>query len=324
VKAEADPNCQKDEEVFADCLIRARLEPRNVNPVSAAAIADTVQAAKALMDEMTAQYSVDPVQVYVVGSSGVAQAAHKDALRSALENGLNKPGQIGFVTADEEGRYGFQGVINLIPKEWRERRRQEALLMDIGSGNTKGAYMEVQGGRPQLTGFEIPWGVKTFSDEVDRQRGAKPFKDVSAQLRGSLLRPATRELVGRKPGMALHNRVYLIGGIPWALTTLVQPANKQHFPRIYPAQFDTLYTRAVAPNATQRLCAANPERRVNPDIEKVCQVYTVENLIAGMDLLKTFSEEMKFGEKTLFFMRDSLYAWPLGYLKARCQKEGKC
>jgi hypothetical protein len=130
--------------------------------------------------------------------------------------------------------------------------------------------------------------------------------------------------VDRYPGLDTRSRVYLIGGIAWAVTTLVQPKSRLHYPTIYPRHFDTLYNLAVRGDARNRLCDENPSKNDNPDIGKVCQTFTIDNLIAGLEILKTFSEEMNFSQKSVFFIRDSLYAWPLGYLKAKCKDDGTC
>jgi hypothetical protein len=277
-------------------------------------------AAKATPDK-TVDCAVDLSQIYVVASSSVHAASHYDRLRESIENALGKPGLMGFVKPDEEAGYAFHGVLHLIPKAYREKRKREALVLDIGSGNTKGAYQEKTGEKPRLVDFAIPWGTLTFSKQVDNERGDGNFKDTSARLRHSLLQPEIRDEMARKQDMA-HGRVYLLGGISWALANLAQPGNAQHFPRVFPEHIETLYNEAIRPNARRRLCEENPRR--NEEINRVCQTFSVDNIIAGMDLLKTFSEEMKFKDKTVFFMRDSLYAWPLGYLKTRCEKEGKC
>ena len=328
VNALNDENCKKDQEVFSDCLLRKKFDPYNVTPLVKASIGDAAKAAKTIMDEMTNQFTVDPSQIYVVGSSSVNKVEHKLELKKAIEDTLGNSMQMDFIDADLEGAYDFQGVLALLPEtwgkntHWRDKRQKEVVVLDIGSGNSKGGYMEVVGDEKRFVSFEMKYGTKSFSDMVSKQGGN--FKETSANLRKNELQPAIKELVGRKPGMINRDRVYLLGGISWTLSNLVQPRNKLHFPPIYPAHFDTLYGRAIAPDAEKRLCSQNPDRDVNKDIQKICDIFTINDVIAGMDLMKTFSEEMRFKNKHVFFMRDSLYAWPLGYLKARCESEGKC
>ena len=328
-------DCNADEEAFAECYLSKikSVGPFNVNPINRASIPDTAQAAKDMMGEMAGILHVDPDHIYVVGSSSVKAVGHKAELQQAVESSLgSKP--MDFIDSEEEARYAFSGILSLIPMQWRsnpnnrEDKSWQAVVLDIGSGNTKGAYQELRGKNKYIETFELKWGSKTYSDEVDKQLGQNSFIDTSKKLRYALLRPAVKELVGRKPGMVnKRDRVYLIGGIGWALKTFTQPGNRQHFPVILPQHIDNLYRRAIAPNATSRLCQDNPDRPIEPDIDKICvsgNAFTVDNLIAGMDFLKSFSEAMKFQEKKVFFMSDSLYAWPLGYLRHQCEKDKKC
>jgi hypothetical protein len=319
VNAEIKPDCNVDEEAFAKCLIRYTAAAHNVTPINPGSIDDTVRAVQAILDKIQNEYTVPSGQIYLVGSSSVARAAHSERLKEAVENALNRKFRLAYVTPDEEARHGFNGVLYMIPGKYRALRKTQTVVLDVGSGNTKGAYMETRAdGESELISFDFTWGTKTFSDEIDKQRGEGSFKDYSTRLRNTLLRPAIREVVDRKQGLVNHSRLYLIGGIAWTLTNLTQPQNRQRFPRIYPAQFDTLYARTIAPNATRRLCMENPDRAVNRDVEQICNTFTTDDMTAGMDLLKTIAEEIKMKEKTVFFIRDSLYAWPLAYLKTQC------
>ena len=94
--------------------------------------------------------------------------------------------------------------------------------------------------------------------------------------------------------MTNKTRIYLIGGNAWATTTLAQPKSKSAFPRIQAHQFDTLYKQVIQPNALNTLCAENPQRETSPDIQKVCNTFTMDNLVAGLEILRTFGQEMNF------------------------------
>ena len=326
-----EASCEKDEDAFAECVrhsIKKQFEPKNVNPLEKAAIDDTAKAAKAMQDEMTETFHVDPRQIYLVGSSSISDkkiVPHQDQLLAALEEKLDKRGEMAFVTPDMEGELGFQGVLNLIPEKWREKRRTQALLIDIGSGDTKGGYMEASPKSPsKFIPISVRWGTKSFNNEVNKQRGDANFAETADKLRAKLLRPAVQEEMKAKPGMTNKTRIYLIGGIAWATTSLAQPKSKSAFPRIQAHQFDTLYKQVIQPNALNTLCAENPQRETSPDIQKVCNTFTMDNLVAGLEILRTFGQEMNFTKKNVFFIRDSLYAWPLGYISKRCKEEDKC
>ena len=342
VLTEHEEGCQQSEDAFAECVrksIRKQYDPYNVNPIDKASIPDTVKAAKKFMDDMTGTYSVDPRQIYLVGSSSISNknlVPHRDQLKEELEMALDKHGEMDFVTPEREGELGFYGVLNLIPEKWRERRKKYAVVLDIGSGDTKGGYLEKNDGHETFVPVSVPWGTKSFSNAVDKELDKKenkiddwsvkaaPFANAASELRKRLLRPAIHQEVSRKPGLINHDRVYLIGGIAWATSTLIQPYSKSAFPVMHPQYFDTLYNRAKSEDAVKKFFDENPFRKTYPDIEKVSKAFTPDNLVAGLEILRTFSEEMHFGKKNLFFIRDSLYAWPLGYIRKRCEDEHTC
>ena len=323
-----EAGCEKDEDTFADCVrrsVKKQFDPKNVNPLDKVAIPDTALAAKGIEDEMTGTFRVDPRHIYLVGSSSIGMVKHRDQLQEALEDKLNKRGEMAFVTPEQEGEMGFRGVLNLIPEKWREKRRSQAIVIDIGSGDTKGGYMEISPDSPSsFIPVSVPWGTKKFTEEVDKQRGETNFAETAAKLRAKLIRPAVQEVVSAKQGMSNKPRVYLIGGIAWAATTLIKPKDQSAFPRIQAHHFDNLYDRVILPNALYTQCDENPLREENPNIKKVCNTFTMDNIIAGLEILKTFSQEMEFAKKTVFFIRDSLYAWPLGYISKRCEEDNQC
>lgn len=194
------------------------------------------------------------------------------------------------------------------------------MLLDISSGNSKGGWMEEIDGEETFMPVAVPWGTKGFTNTIKEMQGGDGFAEAAAKLRIRLLRPAIREEVGRKQGMRNRPRVYLIGGIAWATSTLASRRSQSAFPPLKPQNFDTLYNRAILPNAEQLFCG-NP----SGEVKKVCQAFAPENLIAGLEILRTFSEEMNFrGKEKVFFVRDSLYAWPMGYIMARCKADNQC
>jgi len=335
IEREKDCKAAHAEEDYADCVRRSiskSFEPFNVNPVEKKSIEDTVNAARRFFNEMVETYSVDPRQIYLVGSSSISNiniVPHRDELKKALESGLGNAIEMDFVSAVQEGELGFRGTLNLIPKQWRDQRKKQVVVLDIGSGDTKGGYIEFHDGKEEFIPIAVPWGTKSFANEVDKQmKNAKlpeeKFHVWAARLRSDLLRPAIHDEVSRKPGLINRTRVYLIGGIAWATSILVHPQADGPFPDIHVSYFDTLYKQAILPNAASKLYSATIMEKY-PVTEKVRKAFTPENLVAGLEILRTFSDEMRFKNKDrVFFIRDSLYAWPLGYISHRCTQEKTC
>ncbi len=283
--------------------------------------------------------------IYIVGSSSVAQVDHKRELQYAVQGSTGIP--MDFVTPEQEAKYVFDGVLKLIPKDrgQQDLRRTQAIVIDIGSGNTKGSYYNTSTGR--IDTFEIKYGTKTFSRMVDEQRGSRGFPEAAQILRDREIRPIIRSEASRLPGLSNKQRVYLIGGIPWAVSTLLSldspvyaERSATHDQEIYtvmnfraPSDVDRLYNRAIGAKAVELICTQNididsitdpmkKEKRIR-DINNICTgIFSIDQLIGGMEIIKAFSLELQFPDKHVFFIQNALYAWPLGYIQDRLQNIG--
>ena len=102
----------------------------------------------------------------------------------------------------------------------------EAVLLDIGSGNTKGGAEQPGGG---LMTFGIPLGTVTFSDMVKKVAGPDGFAGVAAVLRKHVVTPQLLESLEGKQELLRRKRVYLAGGTIWAVVTFTRPADRGDF-----------------------------------------------------------------------------------------------
>jgi hypothetical protein len=131
-------------------------------------------------------------------------------------------------------------------------------------------------------------------------------------------------------------RVYLAGGISWALSTLIRPCSEEYsvtgkreerFDSFVPIRSEdvaTFYNNAASnPTALfePNLSACSDERRaeVLKDIEKIKDIFSPENLIAGAEILRAFDKELGFSGKQTFFTRSAKDAIPIGYLKRQLE-----
>jgi hypothetical protein len=222
-----------------------------------------------------------------------------------------------YISKDEEALYAFKGVMAMLPRPWNVKRRTEALVIDFGSGNTKGSFSDTADYSRPLSTFAVPWGTKTATDRINVDRGASgDFTQTAEKFRETTLVPLIRKEFDNEAAALSRPRVYIIGGMAWALSNLTRPGTyRLKFPPVTQADIDALYARVVAPNAFASLCDANRDAQIDPDIPKVCKTFTIDNLVAGMQIMRGYAREMDFAHKHVFFFRDSLYAWPMGYLE---------
>src|SRR5262249_7400085 len=116
------------------------------------------------------------------------------------------------------GGGGELGLSTVVPPKFSG----VALSIDVGGGNTKVAYREVDG---RLVSAELKYGTKTFRDEARKAAGGDPTKLAAKAelLRDQLLVPELSRLSERRSGLLNRERVYLYGGIVWALATALHP-----------------------------------------------------------------------------------------------------
>ncbi len=298
------------------------IEDRNTTPLDPKAQTESVNAVKAVVREIEDRFQIPCEQIIVYGSSGLAQAPHKNALAATIEQETGRA--MKFISTEEEAILTFEGIV----PQWR---RNDVVLIDIGSGNIKGAYLEDRNTKHAT--FAIPLGTKAFTKEINLKRGESTFATAATTAKKDLLIPEIRSLSQRKPGLQNLSRVYLAGGISWAIFTLVRPCQTEQtiqtkeerasrYGRIYPEDINTFYNNATRDRQTlfqPNLSKCTPEQREEAEkaINKIKnETFSVDNLIAGAEILRAFSEELKFSQRErIFFSRYAKDALPIGYLK---------
>lgn len=317
--------CQADAAAYLQCLDLKQHDAINVNPLRGDAISATADAVATHAAELKQHHRVLDTRIYIVGSSGIANVEHRDRLVVAIEDRVQPAYAMDFVAADDEAKYGFNGVLGLFPAQYREELRRHALVIDIGSGNTKGAYLDVSGDGERLAGFSVPWGTVSATNQIDANRGSGAFLPAAVDWRDNAFLPELRSALDGSPGARDRDFILLIGGMPWALVTLTQPDAAQNtIPSVDVDNIEGLLRDASAPDAEARLCSANPHNTPGSDVARVCTVFSTNNLVAGAHILTAFAQELAFGsdKKQVYFFRASQFAWPLDYLRSRLSGDG--
>ena len=106
------------------------------------------------------KYSVDDENIYIVGSSGVALAQNKQALIDKVKAVTNK--DLEYITAETEGKMLLKGSIP--PSDY-----QDAIVLDIGGGNTKGGYVDVlNGNKFEFFPLKLDYGTITLTEAINK------------------------------------------------------------------------------------------------------------------------------------------------------------
>jgi hypothetical protein len=278
-----------------------------------------------LRNQMQQEFHLLPDRFYVVGSSGLPDEAK--AVLSGIDFGTAN--KIEFVTPEQESIFLFRGTVP-------SQKGPDVVSLDIGSGNSKGAYL--QQSTPSLTfaSFAIPWGTKTAAAFIDQSRKSSDFLAAAQDFRVKRLISAVRSQTEQYPGMQNRRYLYLSGGIIWAMETLLHPFQEDVLQKVSIDDINTFCEKAVT-NANallhpdlDALIKANPGvepaaiEKARTEVPRVSTVFTQDQIIAGSLIMKTFASEMHWSQKDgIFFARSALDAWPRGYLVEKNQPPGR-
>ncbi len=176
--------------------------------------ADAVKQVTDLMRAEAQKRKLTSVEFYVVGSSGVAKAANRDELAAAVKkaSGLD----MAFVDAHAEANYG---VTSSVPRA----RRPKALMVDIGSGNTKLGCLVGD----SLKSAEIPYG-SVSGRNAGKEANATDIKAGIEDVMKTKVGPAYKQESMNYPCLANRERIYWIGGAAWATATFMHPGESAH------------------------------------------------------------------------------------------------
>jgi hypothetical protein len=273
--------------------------------------------------------------IYVVGSSGLPE----DVRRTIGNNVEDR--SIEFINVERETSLTFKGIV---PP--RRLHLNEVVLLDIGSGNSKGTYLKQSKPTLQFVSFSIPFGSKLLAQTIDQ----KP-DDAAKLLQDSVVAPVQAE-TKEFEGMKKCTRLYLAGGIPWTMAVLLHPdkfgpdekGHESNWVPITPADIQK-YCQVATSNPASLFDAdlsavrTSNLTKVKKDIDQMRSIfslnkkkveeakldkdqYDLKAIKAGAAILQTFAEAMDYEKKrAIFFSKRALYAWPHGYILEKLSAE---
>jgi hypothetical protein len=300
---------------------------KNAFNLDASASGRVAEAVEQMYHEMEKDYNLAIGHLSVVGSSGVPENVRPNLAESILGKLRAK---MEFINVEKEISLEFLGIVPA-------RRFSQVVLIDIGSGNTKGAYTPRSEGSADLKTFQLPWGTKMWAHEINQTRGDGDFGLAADVLGQNKLLPAIRQFAQENPELNSRRRVYLAGGITWAMCRLLHPYDQGSWVRINDSDIDSFYERAKnnpaslldpdlnqAPKGLHGEELETAKQKAKSEIMKVRDVFSQDQLVAGAQILKGLKETLGFAKKDAVFFagEKALYAWDIGYVLEKVQAGG--
>ncbi len=276
-------------------------------------IAETVQQVVRFHQIMIEEQKLQARSIEIVISSGVALASNKQELADAIRAKLGLP--VTFMTYEEELKRVFFGVV---PSD----QINHAMLYDQGSGNSKTIAFGDRG--PGNWGWyvrqHLPLGTVSLTQKIDAEaeKSGRSFADQIAQARG-ILDADWAGLADGTPTLRLHRpTAYLTGGAVWALATILHPERThQSMVKLSYKDFDRFVELLQRqPNDFPKVDVSHLDERTQKaaaeELQRVRDTFSVKNLLAGAELLRSAAKANRFDTKQLYFARDGVFAWIVG------------
>lgn len=302
----------------------------NENPVARdiEQVDATVQSVLTAISRLQREHNVPRNNIVTVGSSSVAAVSHSGRLADALRA---RNVDLEYISAAQEAELVARWIVPAT-------RYDQAMIVDVGSGNTKGGFIV---GTPPNTGFEafeMRYGSRSLVARVDGLNGnnARNWNATLVTAARRDIGGEARAAVARNPGFATRPRAYLVGGAVWALAAVMHPGPSvdpnTHWVPLTTRDIAAFREAAFADRAfnietnTGLAARLSTLRSTNPALEtearalvqRVSEVIAPNQARAGAEILSVLSREFRFGQKqALFFSKEGLYAWPSMYLLRR-------
>ncbi|OQW90643.1 MAG: hypothetical protein BWK78_06500 [Thiotrichaceae bacterium IS1] len=278
---------------------------------------------------------VPPEHIYVVADSSLSspeKLKNREELDKAIQEVTKKP--ITFLKVEEE-----VGLIlnNRISKKEQGR----SVLIKVSSRNMKGGYRQTDSVKSEpFTTFTIPLGTKQLAeDAIENNPQATGNRGLFIETVNKLLKESLpkllRDEMKKAPGLDNFRKVYLTGGIVWAMFTLTVPTNQEKCRsntfKFRANDIKMFYNRAIRNTpllfddpikAIEKHLQADKnqtkEEKLEPlrgEIARLQRTYDrQEDLIAGAVLLQNLSKKLEWQNKELLFLKDEHITWLISYI----------
>lgn len=284
---------------------------------SQAKIDDVAFVVKQFKDALMNDLNVPAGNISVVASSGVPTFASNYAdLAAKVEevSGLT----LSRIDAREEASLTN---LALIPA----KARTTAMVIDIGSGNTKGGTFVTGSGTTQdFAGLDASFGTATFAQEIETAIGndGGSAVNVSASLAHEVVGKTLEAQIAAKPVLSQRKTVLFSGGSVWAMMTMLKPQTAlDPFPAI--TTQDVAAYRKLMEDSYPNYPAPKYDSVTDEDVRKEAKlhydlitgglgkapIFSPMELLAGSAIVAEISDVMKFDSRSVYFDRKALTAW---------------
>ena len=282
---------------------------------------ETYDAVEVLWHLVKERYQVPGKRVYIVISSGLKQELDKYN-KTEYFAGIIRPKnmdtavRVTSVSAIQEAQLSMLGIVP-------QKDRFTSSQLDVGSGNTKGGYFNSS---KKFVPVTFPLGTKSFQRLIDAhiQGDVNQFANAAVQLWKDSIATTVEKEFRDKTDFKSRDIFFLSGGIVWALTSFLHPAEVQknyveigssdisEFRRKLLSNYDEL----IQPSALAAITNEADAAAARSNINRVMKTYDRRALIAGASWLDELVNKVNSvnPNKKFIYPRYAYVGWISGYI----------
>lgn len=233
------------------------------------------------------RFAIPSEKIHIVISSGLKQDLDKynkvDYFAGVVRpKELDPKIRINNITVEEEAQLSFKGIVPQL-------NRLSANQLDVGSGNTKGGYLD---GSRRFIPVTFPIGTKTFQRILDARihenLGMFDYRRAAEKLIIDSLGRLVIYQFRDKTEFKSRDAIYISGGIVWCIASLMHPElirqnnveltmqDITDFQNMVCTDFETLSKPELSRTMNREDAAASLD-----NIKKVLSTYDQKTLLAG-------------------------------------------
>jgi hypothetical protein len=199
----------------ADSLAYTPLRPG----ADAAAVAGTADIVAQKIARLKADFPLADDAIAIVGSSGLRSYAGSAVEELPAQVKARTGIAMRLLSPTEEAQLEYDWIV---PAD----ERDAVLHIEIAGADTKGGYYSRQGGRRFYHDLSVPFGTRNFAGAVKFRYPEVRTDDFGARAADhyrELIVPMLQPQIDSTPEVMRRPKIYLTGGIVWAMTVILYP-----------------------------------------------------------------------------------------------------
>ena len=251
------------------------------------------------------EFRIEDSRIFIVASSGVGLAKNTAVLVARIKELTNKTTDV--ISSQLEAKLSFKGCIP--PKFY-----DQALLLDIGGGNTKGGYVDVV--NDENTVFfplNLDLGTITLTEKLKKKISTEKITDFTNEsiLYSASLKEEVFEMLNKRAKTFDKKNIYTSGGAVWAFYTLSTLGEATENFNAFTIDDVLKYDQILKYNFEKFQAFAKNDK----ELERVLNTYSQKHLISANNILISCLQNLDIKEnKKIYFVKNGQIAWLLSYI----------